>query len=207
MSTKKQPKKQPLTWQEAYDEANRYMDNAKDLLQRAGKEGRYYLDTKYVRMACGTAHLATLIAYDTFLALKGVALPKKRDIEFFRRHIATRDRKLLDDLNYAYEMLHLLGYYEGMYGVAVIKEGMDTAADIIARIKPVDGSSASDQPLPAATAAWRGKLLPIIFGGALLLPSLMLRLTCAVQNLRRRIQPQATPEFQIHRWAASAGQS
>jgi hypothetical protein len=181
-------KRHPLTWQEAYDEANRYMENARELLQRAGKEGRYYLDTKYVRMACGTAHRATLIAYDTFLALKGVALPKKRDIEFFRRHIATLDGKMLNYLHNAYQLLHLLGYYDGTNSVGVVKEGMDTATEIIARIKPASVPGSGDQLLPAATASWRGKVLPVIFGGSLLLPSLWLRLSCAVRNLRRNLQ-------------------
>jgi hypothetical protein len=38
-----------------YAEANRYMDNANECLQKAKRDGSLYMDKKYVRMACGTA--------------------------------------------------------------------------------------------------------------------------------------------------------
>ncbi|MDR0567490.1 MAG: DUF5618 family protein [Prevotellaceae bacterium] len=59
----------------AYSEAMRYMENAKAALQKARKEGKHYSDKKYVRMACGTAYSAILIALDAYLLLKGVPEP------------------------------------------------------------------------------------------------------------------------------------
>ncbi len=48
-----------------YDEAIRYMDNAKDDLRMAGKRGDgWYKDEKYVRSACGIAYLGVLGALD-----------------------------------------------------------------------------------------------------------------------------------------------
>ena len=38
-----------------YNEAIRYMENARETLQKAGKEDRFYIDKKYVKTACGTA--------------------------------------------------------------------------------------------------------------------------------------------------------
>ena len=38
--------------EEFYNEALRYMQNAEDILKQAGKDGKYYLDEKYVKTAC-----------------------------------------------------------------------------------------------------------------------------------------------------------
>jgi hypothetical protein len=124
-----------------------------------------------VRTACGVAYLGALIACDGFLTMRGVPLPKKRTIDFYREHIAELDGKLLRELNDAYDILHLWGYYEGIPNVSVIKEGFDVAYRILDRIKPAPGAAPSaEQP---RAASWRSTL-PVVFGGALLLPSLRL---------------------------------
>jgi len=61
-----------------YSEAMRYMDNAKECLQKAQKEGKYYNDQKYVKMACGTAYNGMLVALDGFLDSKMSRCPKER---------------------------------------------------------------------------------------------------------------------------------
>jgi hypothetical protein len=116
----------------------RYMNNAKETLQKARKEDGYYADKKYVRTACGTAYTGVLLALETYLELKGVELPKKkrRSIEFYVSHVANLDGKLLKELNGAYEILHLWGYYDGIQDARVVKAGFDTAYNIIDRIKP-----------------------------------------------------------------------
>jgi hypothetical protein len=137
-------KQQEEIKQRAFAEANRYMDNAKDTLKKARKEDNYYEDKKYVRTACGTAWHAVLIALDTFLLLKGApSLPKKKrkSIEYYLMHVAEHDRKLLKDLNSVYNILHLLGYYDGEQNARVIAEGFDLACRIIDRIRP-------DNPIP-----------------------------------------------------------
>ena len=53
-------------------EAMRYIENARDTLKKAGKEGRYYLDDKYVKLACGIAYSGVLKALDGYLKLKEV---------------------------------------------------------------------------------------------------------------------------------------
>ena len=124
-----------------YSEAIRNMDNAKKCLQKAKKEGKYYRDPKYVRMACGTAYNGVLIALDGFLLLKDVKMPKGKDrksIEFYHNNLAKIDGKMLDSLNSAYKILHLWGYYDGIEKVNVVKEGFDDAYSIIKRIKPAE---------------------------------------------------------------------
>jgi uncharacterized protein (UPF0332 family) len=124
--------------QKNYAEAIRYMDNAKEVLQKAKKEDNFYSDRKYVRMACGTAYNGVLLALDAYLKLKEVELPKKarRSIEFYIGNIGKIDRKLLKYLNGAYDTLHLAGYYDGNLSARVIKDGFDHAYEIINKIKP-----------------------------------------------------------------------
>jgi hypothetical protein len=122
-----------------YGEAMRYMDNAKGYLQNAKKEGKYYNDTKYVKTACGTAYNGVLVALDGFLLLKGVEKPKgkqRKSIEYYQSNIARIDRKMLNNLNVTYKILHLFGYYDGIESVSVVKAGFDEANKIIDKIKP-----------------------------------------------------------------------
>ena len=118
-----------------HGEAIRYMDNAKEYLKNAKKEGNYYHDDKYVK----TAYSVMLLALDGFLILKGVHKPKgkvRKSIEYFQSNISKIDKKLLDYLNSAYKVLHLWGYYDGIDNASILKEGFDEAYKIIDRIKP-----------------------------------------------------------------------
>ena len=122
-----------------YGEAIRYMDNAKEYLKSAQKEGKFYRDPKYVRTACGAAYNGVLMALDCYLLLKGIEKPKgkeRKSIEFYHDHLGKLDRKLMDYLNSAYKILHLFGYYDGIENAKVVKEGFDVAYTIIEKIKP-----------------------------------------------------------------------
>lgn len=123
-----------------YNEAIRYMENAKEYLKNAKKEGEFYHDKKYVKTACGTAYNGLLVALDGFLMLKGVDKPTKKlrkSIEYYQNNLTKIDKKMLDYLNSAYEILHLWGYYDGIGNVKVVKSGFDDAYKIIAKIKPI----------------------------------------------------------------------
>lgn len=120
-----------------YTEACRYIANAKETLKKAGKDGKFYKDEKYVKTACGTAYSAVLKALDGYLNLKEV--PKQRgrkSIEYYQSNIARLDKKLLTELQSAYNVLHLYGYYDGELNVSIIKAGFETAEDIIKRMEP-----------------------------------------------------------------------
>ena len=115
------------------------MDNAKEVLQKAGKEDRFYQDAKYVKMACGTAYSGVLIALDGYFLLKGVKKSKgRKSIQYYETNVGKIDKKLLTYLNNAYEILHLSGYYDGVTAVKVIAEGFELAYDIIEKIKPAE---------------------------------------------------------------------
>jgi hypothetical protein len=123
-----------------YSEAIRYMDNAKECLKNANKEGNYYHDPKYVKVACGTAYSGVLVALDGFLTLKGIHKPttakQRKSIEHYQNNIAKIDKKMLDRLNSAYQILHLFGYYDGTNNADVVKAGFEQAYKIIEKIKP-----------------------------------------------------------------------
>ena len=121
-----------------YSEAMRFMDNAKECLEKAQKDGNYYRDTKYVKMACGTAYSGVLTGLDGYLALKGIRTDKKvrKTIEYYQYNLAKLDKKMLDHLIGAYNILHLSGYYDGIQNVNVVKEGFVEAKTLIDKIKP-----------------------------------------------------------------------
>jgi len=115
------------------------MENAKACLSKAKKEDNYYKDQKYVKMACGTAYSGLLVALDCILMLKGIHKPagkERKSIEYYQSNITKIDKKILNALNSAYEILHLLGYYDGITKASVVKDGFDEAYKIIEKIKP-----------------------------------------------------------------------
>ena len=133
---------QEQTKEKYYSQAMRYMDNAKEYLKNAKKEGNYYHDTKYVKTACGVAYSGLLEGLDGFLRLKDIK-PKgkqRKSIEFYQENLARIDKKMLSTLISAYQILHLWGYYDGILNATVLKEGFDEAYKIINKIKPANGT-------------------------------------------------------------------
>ena len=128
---------QQLIKQKSYSEAIRYMENAREALKKAGKEDQYYKDRKYVRTACGTAYNGVLIALDAYLLLKGIKKTKgRKSIEYYCEQVGNIDKKMLRQVNSAYELLHLNGYYDGTLNAHVVKAGFEDAYGIIDKIKP-----------------------------------------------------------------------
>jgi Domain of unknown function (DUF5618) len=124
-----------------YHEAERYMNNAIDILRtKANKKDGLYQDVKYVKMACGTAYSGVLHALDTYFEMKGKPIKEKRtgrtDVDVYRRQLGVLDKKLLDNFNIVYSILHLAGYYDGIKNYKIIREAMNTAIDIVNKIKP-----------------------------------------------------------------------
>ena len=54
-----------------------YIENAKDALQKAKKERKYYSDKKFVRSASGIAYGGMLVTLDTLMEIKNIKLPAK----------------------------------------------------------------------------------------------------------------------------------
>jgi hypothetical protein len=122
-----------------FAEATRYMNNAKEALDRTAKEDNYYKDDKYVRTACGVAYLGVLRALDAWLKLKGVLEPNKKkhkSIDYYKSNLEKKKRKMVSRMDTVYAILHLDGYYRGITNVKVIQSGFEVAYEIIEKIKP-----------------------------------------------------------------------
>lgn len=122
--------------QKILDEATRLMNNAHKELQKADRNGKIYRDVKHLRLACGAAYLAALKAIDGIFLLRNVPKPKRRaSIEYYHDGVARLDKKMLNSLNTAYQVLHLDGYYDGLNDIRVIKIGFEEAEFIIHKLK------------------------------------------------------------------------
>ncbi len=120
-----------------YYEALRYIENAQDTLKLAGKEGKFFIDEKYVHTACGTAYIGMLKALDFLFEIKGVPKKKgRKSIEYYQSKLSGIDKKLLNSLNSGYTILHLDGYYSGHKKIDVIQSGFEDALSIIESLKP-----------------------------------------------------------------------
>ncbi|MDR0869002.1 MAG: DUF5618 family protein [Planctomycetota bacterium] len=150
--------------QDAHYEAMRYLRNAEDILLKAGQEGKWYLDKKYVSVACGAAYLGALIAMDAIFKLRDVKPPKgnkRESIKYYVENAARIDGKLARDLNTAYRALHIEGYYEGTLSVPIIRAGFETAYDIVSRIRPQ--RELTDAEARKRGKSWLGKLATWLF--------------------------------------------
>jgi uncharacterized protein (UPF0332 family) len=140
--------------QNRYREAVRYITNATEILRTKGqKKDKYYQDDKYVRMACATAYNGVLLASDTYLEMKGKSIERKKgrrvSVDDYRIRLAKLDKSVLKNFNTAYEILHLVGYYEGETKSDIIRSGIDSAIDLINQIKPAGEADLQLNLLPA----------------------------------------------------------
>lgn len=110
-------------------EARRYLNNAREILKdKALKEGKFYKDKKYVKLAGHSAYCGVLIALDELLGNKGRG---RKSIEWYKAELGKVDRKALTSLNAAYETLHLAMSYDGNSLADISKAGIELADSLI----------------------------------------------------------------------------
>ena len=117
------------------EEARRYVDNAKKLLVENGEldiETRSYTDRKYVRMAGDTLWKGVLVVLDAVFHVRKDRRTRVH-IEDYREAIGRRDKKLLQFVNNAYELLHLVMGYDGIQDKDTCDTGFRIANNIIDR--------------------------------------------------------------------------
>ena len=110
-------------------EAERYLQNARLILsEKAEKDGDYYNDRKYVRMAGNTAWNGVLIALDAVLNVRA-NLKKGQRPEFkdYQEAIAKKDQKMIRPLLGAYESLHKAMGYDGNPVYKVVQSSLEQA--------------------------------------------------------------------------------
>lgn len=118
-----------------FEEAVRYYNNAKDILEKIKIVYKTYDDSKYVSNACGMCYLGVLKALDGYLILRGMEeseLPQSYQgyIYALKRYLA-HNGKIKSALTVVYQNLHILGYYRGGVNVEMIKAGFSCAKFII----------------------------------------------------------------------------
>ena len=112
-------------------EAKRYLANAKEILsEKAGKEGNYYSDSKYVKMAGDTAWKGVLIALDTVFEVKK-ASKQRVSVEDYKAVVAKRNKQILTHINEGYQILHLSMGYDGTRSYKVCQAGLEEAKIVI----------------------------------------------------------------------------
>ncbi len=131
------------TPQERLELARRYLENAREMLKKAGIDRRRgaYMDLKYISEASGTAYLASLEALKAlFMQIKNWDVEKVRretkDISSYRKILKNlpigKDRDLLQGfLNDVYDLLHLGGYYRELQDKKAIDSGFEKVEKII----------------------------------------------------------------------------
>jgi hypothetical protein len=114
---------------EAKAKAMRYVENATEILsQKAIKDGKFYSDKKYVKMAGNTLWNGILLALDhKFPEIrKGKGRP---DQTKYRQ--AIKDRKASKLFDAGYEVCHLSMGYDGILYVDTVKSGVSIAKELI----------------------------------------------------------------------------
>jgi len=114
-------------------EAERYLENAKTILsEKAGKEGDYYNDSKYVKMAGNTAWSGVLVALDAVLNVKnGFKKNQRPEFKDYQEAIAKKDSKMTRPLLSAYESLHKTLGYDGNLRYKIVQDSLLQAKLII----------------------------------------------------------------------------
>ncbi|MCL2074187.1 MAG: DUF5618 family protein [Marinilabiliaceae bacterium] len=114
-------------------EAERYIDNARQLLsEKGGKEGGYYTDRKYVRMAGHTAWCGVLTALDAALNIKEKLKKGKRaDIKDYQEALGKTDKKMSRIMMNSYDTLHKILGYDGNLNYKIVQAGLSEAQVVI----------------------------------------------------------------------------
>jgi hypothetical protein len=114
-------------------EAERYLQNARQILsEKAGKDGNYYNDSKYVRMAGNTAWNGVLIALDGTLGVRSQQKRGRRpEFKDYQAAIAKRDRRMCKPLLNAYELLLKSLGYDGVTNYEVVQASLKQAKEIL----------------------------------------------------------------------------
>ena len=114
-------------------EAERYLQNAKQILsEKAEKDGDYYNDSKYVKMAGNAAWNEVLVALDAVLQVrKNLKKGQRPDFKDYQNAIAKKDSKMVRPLLGAYESLHKAMGYDGNPVYKVVQSSLEQANIII----------------------------------------------------------------------------
>ena len=115
-------------------EAERYLQNARQLLSdKAEKDGKYYNDRKYVKMAGNTAWNGVLLALDSVLHVRlNMKKGQRPEFQDYLDAISKVDKKMTRPLLATYESLHKALGYDGNPSYSIVQESLSEAKAMIA---------------------------------------------------------------------------
>lgn len=114
-------------------EAERYLQNAHKILsEKAEKDGEYYNDTKYVKLAGHAAWGGVLTALDAVLGVRdNLKKGQRLDFKDYQAAMAKKDGKMTNPLLGAYESCHKSMGYDGNPRYRVVRDSLEQAKMII----------------------------------------------------------------------------
>jgi len=114
-------------------EAERYLENARHILsEKAEKDGDFYNDRKYVKMAGNTAWNGVLVALDAVLNIRSGMKSKQRpEFKDYQEAISKKDGKMARTLLGAYESLHKTMGYDGNPTYKIVQNSMELGRIIV----------------------------------------------------------------------------
>jgi hypothetical protein len=114
-------------------EAERYLQNARQILtEKAEKDGNFYNDSKYVKMAGNTAWNGVLVALDAALGVRsGLKKNQRPEFKDYQAAISKKDSKMTRPLLGAYESLHKTLGYDGNPNYTIVQASLENAKLII----------------------------------------------------------------------------
>ncbi|MCL2651108.1 MAG: DUF5618 family protein [Candidatus Azobacteroides sp.] len=115
------------------NEAKRYLQNAREILsEKAGKDGDYYSDKKYVKMAGHTAWCGVLVALEAVLNIrKGLKRNQRVHFKDYQEAVSKVDKKMNRALLNSYDTLHIVLGYDGNLRYKIVQDGLEEAQYII----------------------------------------------------------------------------
>ena len=114
-------------------EANRYLANARQILsEKAKKDGDFYGDRKYVKIAGHTAWCGVLIALDAVLNVRRNLKKNQRpDFDDYQTALYKKDPKMNRIILVAYDLLHKALGYDGVLSYKTVQEALEQAKILI----------------------------------------------------------------------------
>lgn len=114
-------------------EAERYLQNARQILsEKAEKDGDYYNDSKYVKMAGNTAWNGVLVALDAaFNVRTNLKNGQRAEFKDYQSAVAKYDKKMPRVLLNAYDLLHKSLGYDGVTRYKIVQDSMIQAKEIV----------------------------------------------------------------------------
>lgn len=83
-------------------------------------------------MAGHTAYAGVLVALDGLLGKKGKG---RKDVDWYKQHLAKMDKRILNSFVSAYDILHLSMSYDGIPNAGVATTGLQEAETIISWVE------------------------------------------------------------------------